>query len=131
MEQTSKKRTSKPFSPEFRERAVRLAMESFAEWAVELRLSKIRRRLLQYLVRLPQFTVLALKLFDPQFLRSRLTRSLATITLDLSHPNAKAVRRTAQFARDRRQRRSFALILIAVLPSLRKAESQIVSPRVV
>ena len=27
MEQTSKKKTSKPYSPEFRERAVRLAME--------------------------------------------------------------------------------------------------------
>jgi transposase len=35
MEQTSKKRISKPFSPEFRERAVRLAMEHFDEYQSE------------------------------------------------------------------------------------------------
>jgi hypothetical protein len=34
----------------------------------------------------------------------------ATVTLDLSHPDAKTVRRTAQSACNRRQRRSFALI---------------------
>ena len=35
MEQTSKKKTSKPFSPEFRERAVRLAMEHRDEYQSE------------------------------------------------------------------------------------------------
>jgi transposase len=35
IEQTSKKRTSKPFSPEFRERAVRLVMEHRDEYQSE------------------------------------------------------------------------------------------------
>ena len=35
MEQTSKKKTSKPYSPEFRERAVRLAMEHRDEYQCE------------------------------------------------------------------------------------------------
>ena len=35
MEQTPKKKTSKPFSPEFRERAVRLAMEHRDEYQSE------------------------------------------------------------------------------------------------
>ena len=35
MEQTSKKRTSKPYSPEFRERAVRLTMEHRDEYRSE------------------------------------------------------------------------------------------------
>mgnify|MGYP005873999967 CR=1 FL=1 len=35
MEQTSKKKTSKPYSPEFRERAVRLAMEHRDEYRSE------------------------------------------------------------------------------------------------
>ncbi len=35
MEQTSKKRTAKPYSPEFRERAVRLAMEHRDEYLPE------------------------------------------------------------------------------------------------
>ena len=35
MEQTSKKKTSKPYSPEFRERAVRLAMEHRDEYQSE------------------------------------------------------------------------------------------------
>ena len=35
MEQTSKKKTSKPFSPEFRERAVRLVMEHREEYRSE------------------------------------------------------------------------------------------------
>ena len=67
----------------------------------------------QNLIGLAQVPVLALKLFDPCLLSRRLARPFAAIALDLSHPDAKAVRRTAQFTRDRRQRRSFALILIA------------------
>lgn len=35
MEQTSKKKTSRPYSPEFRERAVRLAMEHSDEYQSE------------------------------------------------------------------------------------------------
>ena len=35
MEQTSKKKTSKPYSPEFRERTVRLAMEHRDEYQSE------------------------------------------------------------------------------------------------
>ena len=35
MEQTSKKKTSKPYSPEFRERAVRLAMDHRDEYHSE------------------------------------------------------------------------------------------------
>lgn len=35
MEQTSKKKTSKPYSPEFRERAVRLLLEHRAEYRSE------------------------------------------------------------------------------------------------
>jgi transposase len=35
MEQISKKKTSKPYSPEFRERAVRLAMEHRDEYQTE------------------------------------------------------------------------------------------------
>jgi transposase-like protein len=35
MEQTSKKRTAKPYSPEFRERAVRLALEHRDEYQSE------------------------------------------------------------------------------------------------
>jgi hypothetical protein len=66
----------------------------------------------QNLIGLPQLPVLALKLLDPRLLGTRLARPFASIALDLSHPDAKAVWRTAQFARDRRQRRS--LILIAV-----------------
>ena len=50
----------------------------------------------------------------PRDLDAGRSRPFAAITLDLSHPDAKAVRRTAQFNCDRRQRRSFALILIAV-----------------
>lgn len=57
---------------------------------------------------------LAFKLLDPRLLGGRLAWPFAAITLDLSHPDAKTVRRTAQFTRDRRQRRSFALIIIAV-----------------
>ena len=61
-----------------------------------------------------QFAVPTHQLFDPRLLGTGLARPFATLTLDLAHPNAKAVRRTPQFARDPRQRRSFALILIAV-----------------
>ena len=63
---------------------------------------------------MPKFTHLALKFFDLHLLGTRLTRTLAAITLDLAHPNAKTVRRTTQFACNRRQRRSVRLILIAV-----------------
>jgi len=68
----------------------------------------------QYLIGLPKFAHLALKFFDPDLLCSCLAWPFATITLDLADPNAQAVRRTTQFTRDRRQRRGFALILIAV-----------------
>jgi hypothetical protein len=68
----------------------------------------------QNLIGLPQLPVLALKLFDPRDLSAGRSRPFANVTLDLSHPNAKAVRRTAQFTRDRCQRRSFASIIIAV-----------------
>ena len=77
-------------------------------------LGKIRRSLGQDLIGLPKFAHLAFKLFDPRLFGTRLARPLATITLDLAHPSAKAVRRTPQFTRNRRQRRSFALIVIAV-----------------
>jgi hypothetical protein len=63
---------------------------------------------------LAQFTVLAFKLFYPSFIGTAQTRPFPAITLGLTKPNAKAVRRTTQFACNRRQRRSFALILIAV-----------------
>ena len=66
------------------------------------------------LLTLPEFTVLALKHFDPRNLSAGRSRPFAAIPLDLSHPNAKAVRRTPQFTRDRRQRRSLRLILIAM-----------------
>jgi hypothetical protein len=49
-----------------------------------------------------------------RFLSAGRPRPFATIALNLAGPNAKAVRRTTQFACDRRQRRSFALIFIAV-----------------
>lgn len=39
---------------------------------------------------------------------------LTAITLGLTHPNAKAILRTAQFTRDRCHRHSFAFILNAV-----------------
>jgi hypothetical protein len=55
-----------------------------------------------------------LQWLTPRNLSAGRSRPLAAIALDLSHPNAKAVRRTAQFIRERRQRRSFALISIAV-----------------
>jgi hypothetical protein len=51
---------------------------------------------------------------EPSLLRRRLARPFAAIALDLSHPNAKPLSRTAQFTRDRRQRHGLALILIAV-----------------
>ena len=44
----------------------------------------------------------------------RLARPFAAITLGLSDPNAKAIRRTAQLTRDRSQLRRFTLIIIAV-----------------
>jgi hypothetical protein len=50
----------------------------------------------------------------PRNLSAGRSRPFAAIALDLSHPDAKAVRRTTQFTCDRCQRRSFALILIAV-----------------
>ncbi|WP_347266398.1 hypothetical protein, partial [Paracoccus sp. (in: a-proteobacteria)] len=56
---------------------------------------------------------LTLQLLDPSFLGRRRTRPFAVITLGLANPNAKAVRRTAQLTCNCRQRRSFALILIA------------------
>ena len=56
----------------------------------------------------------AFQFFDPCLLSRRLAWPFAAITLGLAHPNAKAVRRTAQFTCDRRQRRSFAPIIIAV-----------------
>ena len=40
----------------------------------------------QNLAGLPEFAVLALKLFDPQLLRTRRPRSFAAITLDLTGP---------------------------------------------
>ena len=58
--------------------------------------------LLQNLVGLTEFTNLALQLFDPCLLSRRLARPFAAIALDLPDPNAKAIRRTAQFTRDRR-----------------------------
>lgn len=46
MEQTSKKRTAKPYSPEFRERAVRLAMEHRDDYQSEAAaLNAIARKL--------------------------------------------------------------------------------------
>ena len=46
MDQTSKKKTSKPYSPEFRERAVRLAMEHRDEYQSEAAaLTAIARKL--------------------------------------------------------------------------------------
>jgi hypothetical protein len=78
-------------------------------------LRKTRRRLLQDLISLTKLTHLAFKLFDTRLLGGRLAWPFAAITLDLSHPDARTIRRTAQFAHDRRQRRSFALILIAML----------------
>ena len=60
---------------------------------------------------MPKFTHLALHLFDPRLLGSGLARSIAAMTLDLTEPRAKAVRRATQFTRDRR---SFVLIFIAV-----------------
>jgi hypothetical protein len=89
----------------------------FAKQAVELRLSKIRRGFAKDLVGLSKFTNLTLKLFNPRNLSAGRSRTLAAIALDLPHPDAKAIRRTAQFTRDRRQRRSFTLILIAVFHS--------------
>jgi hypothetical protein len=77
-------------------------------------LGKIRGGFAQDLVGLSKFTNLTLKLFDPRDLSAGRSRPFATITLGLTHPDAKAVRRTPQFACDRCQRRSFALILIAV-----------------
>ena len=56
----------------------------------------------------------SVKLLDPSLLSAGRPWPFAAITLDLTGPNAKAVGRTTQFARDRRQRRSFALIFIAV-----------------
>ena len=75
---------------------------------------QLERVTVQYLIGLTEFAHLTLQLLDPSFLGRRLAWPFAAITLDLTHPNAKAVRRTTQFTRDRRQRRSFALILIAV-----------------
>lgn len=75
---------------------------------------KIRLRLLQNLVSLTEFAHLTLQLLNPGFLSRRLTPPLATIALSLTHPNPKAVQRTTQSTCNRRQRRSFALILIAV-----------------
>ena len=66
------------------------------------------------LIDLPKFPVLALQLLYPCLLGTCLARPFAAIALDLPGPNAKTVRRTTQFSCDRRQRRSFALILIAV-----------------
>ena len=63
---------------------------------------------------MPKFAHLALQLLDPGLLGTCLAWPFAAIVLDLPGPNAKAVRRTTQFTRDRCQRRSFALILIAV-----------------
>ena len=63
---------------------------------------------------MPKLTHLALQLLDPGLLGTCLAWPFAAIVLDLPGPNAKAVRRTTQFTRDRCQRRSFALILIAV-----------------
>ena len=63
---------------------------------------------------LPKFPVLALQLLYSCLLGNCLAWPVAAIRLDLAHPNAKAVRRTPQFTCDRRQRCSFALILIAV-----------------
>ena len=77
-------------------------------------LGKIRRSLAQDLIGLPKFAHLAFKLFDPRLFGTRLAWPFAAITLALADPNPKAVRRTTQFTRDRRQRRSFALIIIAV-----------------
>ncbi len=71
--------------------------------------------LTQDLISLAQFAHFSLQLFDPCNLSAGRARSLATITLDLTHPNAKAVRRTTQFTSDRCQRRSLRLIIIAVL----------------
>ena len=62
----------------------------------------------QDLIGLPAFTVLALSLFDPRLLFTRRSRPRAAIALDLLHPDAKAVRRAAQFTRDSCQRRRFA-----------------------
>jgi hypothetical protein len=85
-------------------------MHAFAERGLD----KIRRGFTQDLVGLSKFTNLTLKLFDPRDLSAGRSWPFAAIALDLSHPDAKAVRRTAQFTRDRCQRRSFALIIIAV-----------------
>lgn len=63
---------------------------------------------------MPQFTDFAFKFLDPGLLGRRLAWPLAAITLGLANPNPKTVWRTAQFTCNRRQRRSFALILIAV-----------------
>ena len=70
--------------------------------------------LTQNLIGLAQFAVLALKLLDPRLLSAGGPWPFAAIALDLTGPHAKTVRRTTQFARDRRQRRSLALIFIAV-----------------
>ncbi len=58
------------------------------------------------------FARLTFKHFDPCL---ALVWPFTAITLDLAHPNAKAVLRTAQSTRDRRQHRSSGLVLIAVV----------------
>ena len=70
--------------------------------------------LLQDLIGLAKLMVFAFQCFDPCLLSRRLAWPFAAITPGLADPNAKAVRRTAQFTCDRRQRRSFAPIIIAV-----------------
>ena len=61
-----------------------------------------------------QLPVLALKFLDAQLLGSGLAWPLAAIALDLTGPDAKAVRRTTLFDCNRCQRRSFAPIIVAV-----------------
>ncbi len=70
--------------------------------------------LLQDLVRLPQFAVLALELPDPRLLGAGLTRPVARVALRLTCPDAQAVGRAPELLGKRPQRGDLAVSLVVV-----------------
>jgi hypothetical protein len=69
--------------------------QSFPERAVEFRLGKIGACLLQDLIGLAQFSVLALQFLNPALLFTAQTSALASVALGTLAPAAKAVWRAA------------------------------------
>src|SRR5437773_478282 len=83
--------------------------------AVELRLSKIRGRFLENLIRALQLANFALPVFQSLALVGRQAAALPGVALGLPHPPPQRLRRASQLASDGRDRSPLRRVLRAVL----------------